>query len=182
MDRLSAILNRGLRNEFAKASEDQAIVTGGQSLLQGLDKDTLKQVNGLGVKLVDLRLSNVHFPADTLKGVYDHMRAERQARAADTRAKAAAGASKARADADAKAGHVLAQAHLKAEKIRGKGDAIAAHVYAAAHAEDPKFFKFYRSLQVYRNALSKGGNVLVFGTETPFFKYLHHGAKGANGG
>lgn len=178
MDRLSAILNRGLRNEFSAASEDEAIVTAGPSLMAGLDKETTQQVAALGVKLVDLRLSNVHFPAEMLDSVYDHMRSERQTRATEMRAKASAAAAAARADANAKAAQVLSQAHLKAEKIRGEGDASAARVYASAYAENPDFFKFYRSLQAYRKALSKGGDVLVLSTQSPFFEYLHHGAAG----
>lgn len=178
MDRLSAILNSALRSEFAASSERAIIVTGGQSLLKGLDKGTLKQISALGVELVDLRVSDVHLPADALKGVYDHMRSERQAAAADTRAKAAAAAAKTRSDADAKAAQVLAKAHLKAQQLRGQGDAKAARAYAAAYAEDPGFFTFYRSLGAYREALSKGGDVLVLSTEGPFFKYLHRGAGG----
>ncbi|HEU0197531.1 MAG TPA: protease modulator HflC [Nevskiaceae bacterium] len=172
MDRLSAILNRGLRNEFAKVSEDQAIVAGGQSMLKGLGPDTLKQVKALGIKLIDLRVSGVHLPAASLDGVYDHMRQERQALATRTRETAAAAAAKTRGDADAEAAHVLAAAHLKAEQIRGTGDAQAARIFAAGYAQNPKFFSFYRSLRAYREAMSKGDDVLVLSTSSPFFKYL----------
>ncbi|HEX7381388.1 MAG TPA: protease modulator HflC [Nevskiaceae bacterium] len=173
MDRLSAILSRGLRSEFAKDTEDQLIAAAGHSVLKGLSPDTLTQVKALGVSLVDLRISSVHLPSQMLDGVYAQMRATREALAADERAKAEAAAATTRADADAKAGRVLAAAHLKAEEIRGAGDASAARVYAQAYRQNPDFFSFYRSLRSYREAVSKGGNVVVLGTDGPFFKYLH---------
>lgn len=173
MDRLSAVLSRGLRAEFGRDTEDQLIATAGHSILKGLNEETLAQVKALGISLVDLRISSVHLPSQMLDGVYAQMRADRETLAAGKRAKAEVAAATTRADADAKAGQVLAAAHLKAEEIRGEGDAQAARVYAQAYRQDPDFFSFYRSLRSYQEAVSKGGNIVVLGTDSPFFKYLH---------
>ena len=51
-------------------------------------------------------------------------------------------------------------------------DAAAGKIYAAAYGKSPEFYGFYRSLQAYRNALGKEGDVMVVAPEGEFFKYL----------
>lgn len=178
MDRLSAIVNRSLHVRLAQATQDQTLALSGRSLDQQLDADTHAQIAALGIRLVDLRISDVHMPAELLDGVYDRMRATRQAKAADTRAQAATQAAQIREAADAKAASVLAKTHLQAEQLRGQGDAEAAREYAEGYAKDPKFFSFYRSLEAYRQAFARGDRVLVLGADSPFFKYLQNPAAG----
>lgn len=178
MDRLSAIINRNLHAWLAQMTQDQVLAMSGRSIVTRLDADTQKQIAALGISVVDLRISDVHMPAELLDGVYERMRAARQARAADTRAQAATQAAQIREAADAKAAQVLAKAHLKAEQLRGQGDAEAAREYAESYAKDPKFFSFYRALEAYRQAFAHGDKVLVLGTDSPFFKYLQAPAAG----
>ncbi len=175
MDRLSAVINRGLHDEFASADEKHAIGTGEGDLLQGLGKDTHKQIAALGINLVDLRVRNIQLPKAELDSVYDRMRAERQDIAAKLRAQGTEAGDKVRSDVDAKASQLLADAQTQAEKIRGEGDAKASQIYATAYAHDPEFFRFYRSLNAYREALSGKNDVLVLRPDSEFFRYFRDG-------
>lgn len=172
MDRLSAVINRGLRDEFATANEKHALGVGKGDLLQGLSKDTDKQIAALGIDLVDLRVRNIQLPKTELDSVYERMRAEREDIAAKLRAQGTEVGNKLRNDADVKAAQLLADAQTKAQKIRGDGDAKASQIYATAYARDPEFFSFYRSLNAYRDALSGKHNVLVLRPDSEFFRYF----------
>lgn len=175
MDRLSAVINRGLHDEFAAADESHAVAAGGSDLLAGLGGDTRKQVAGLGVSLVDLRVRNIELPKDVLSGTYDRMRAERQRIAAKLRAEGSQAADKQRGDADTQAAKLLADAQAQAEKIRGEGDAQASKIYTTAYAQDPEFFRFYRSMRAYREALANPRSVLVLRPDSEFFRYFRNG-------
>ncbi len=55
--------------------------------------------------------------------------------------------------------------------LPGEGDAGAAGVYADAFSEDPEFYDFVRSLEVYRKTLGDG-TTMVLPPDHPFLKYL----------
>ncbi len=48
-----------------------------------------------------------------------------------------------------------------------------ARIYAQAYGKSPEFYAFYRSLQAYRNSLTREGDVWVVSPEGEFFKYLN---------
>jgi len=175
MDRLSAVINRGLRDEFAAADEKHAIGTGESDLLQGLGKGTHQQIAALGIDLIDLRVRNIELPKAELDSVYGRMRAEREAIAAKLRTQGNEAADTLRSDADSKAAQLMANARTKADKIRGDGDAQASQIYSADYSRDPEFFRFYRSLNAYREALSGKNKVLVLRPDSEFFRYFRSG-------
>ena len=57
--------------------------------------------------------------------------------------------------------------------IRGEGDARSAEIYASAYSKDPEFYAFYRSINAYRNAIGKTGDMLVLDPNNEFFRYLN---------
>ncbi|HLC56664.1 MAG TPA: protease modulator HflC [Candidatus Nanoarchaeia archaeon] len=69
---------------------------------------------------------------------------------------------------------ILSEAYRKAERIRGLADGIAARVYAEAYSKDPKFYQFYKTLNLYRTMgdSTRKEVDLVIGTDNDFFKYL----------
>ena len=68
---------------------------------------------------------------------------------------------------------ILADADRQSQIIRGEGDARSAEIYANAYNKDPEFFAFYRSINAYRNAIGKKGDVLVLDPNNEFFRYLN---------
>ena len=49
---------------------------------------------------------------------------------------------------------MLAEARRSAEVLRGEAEAIATGTYAAAYRRDPDFYRFMRTLEVYRSGLA----------------------------
>lgn len=64
---------------------------------------------------------------------------------------------------------ILAEAFRDAEKIKGEGDAKASRIYAQAFSKNPEFYRFYRSLQAYRESFKDKKDVLVVDPSSEFF-------------
>jgi membrane protease subunit HflC len=82
-----------------------------------------------------------------------------------------------RAAAERQRTEILADAERDALRVKGEGDAAATAIYAHAYSRDPEFYAFYRSLQAYKDAIGKDGDLLVLSPDGEFFKYLKDPAK-----
>ena len=169
-DRLSGIINAGLRTQFGTRTIQQAINTDRVAMMQALEAEAKERVKELGIELIDVRIKSINLPREVSDSVYDRMRAERTQEAANLRAKGAEEAEKIRANADRDAQVKLADAYRDAEKLRGEGDAKAAEIYAKAYGADAEFYRFYRSMQAYRDSIGGPNDVLVIEPDGQFFR------------
>lgn len=170
VDRLSGIVNSGLRSQFGSRTIQQAINTDRVAMMQALETEAKERVKELGIELIDVRIKSINLPREVSDSVYDRMRAERTRVASELRAKGAEEAEKIRANADRDAQVTVADAYRDAEKLRGEGDAKAAEIYAKAYGADAEFYRFYRSLSAYRDAIGGPNDVLVIEPEGEFFR------------
>lgn len=171
LDRLEDILNRGLRNEFGNRTIQQAVSGERREIVDALQRNASESVRELGIELVDVRVKRIDLPDTVSESVYERMRAERKRVAADLRARGAEAAEGIRAEADREREVIVANAYREAETLRGEGDAKATEIYAQSFGQDEEFYRFYRSLEVYRNALGEG-DMLVLEPDSDLFKYF----------
>src|SRR5690606_3753643 len=139
LDRLAAIVNRGLRDEFGSRTIQQAVSDERDAIMEELENKIEPNVADLGIEIVDVRLKAINLPQSVSESVYDRMRAERARVASDLRARGAEEAEKIRAEADRTAQVTLANAYKTAEELRGGGDAKASDIYAKAYSQDAEF-------------------------------------------
>lgn len=172
LDRLEDIINRGLRNEFGTRTIKQAVSGQRREIVEALQRSASEKVDDLGMALVDVQVKRIDLPDTVSESVYDRMRAERTRVASDLRARGAEAAEVIRAEADREREVILANAYREAEEKRGGGDAMAAEIYANAFGRDEEFYRFYRSLEVYRNALTNGNDTLVLEPNSELFRYF----------
>ncbi|NGY03829.1 protease modulator HflC [Solimonas terrae] len=175
MDRLASIVNRGLRDEFGSRTIQQAVSDERNDIMSALRQSVGSKVKDLGISIVDIRIKSINLPKTVSDSVYDRMRAERARVAADLRARGAEEGEKIRATADREAQVTLADAYKTAEQLKGEGDAKAADIYAKAYGQDPEFYRFYRTLNVYRDTMGAQGDVMVLQSDSPFFKLFKNG-------
>lgn len=171
-DRLAASVNRSLRDEFANRTIQQALAAERAEFARALEKTAKEIVASLGIDIVDVRVKRIDFPEDVREKVYERMRAERTRVASELRAKGAEEAEKIRANADREAQVIVATAYGEAERTRGDGDAKSAEVFAKAYGQDPEFYRFYRSLQAYRDSMRGKQDVMVIEPDSEFFRYF----------
>jgi len=177
MDRLAAIVNPGLRAQFGSRTIRQVVSGERNEILDAVRKSAGDRVDELGIEIVDVRVKRVDLPKDVSESVYQRMRAERTRVASDLRARGAEEAERIRAEADREAQITLANAYRESEMLRGEGDAKAAEVYAKAYGQDSEFYRFYRSLNIYRDSFGTRDNVLVIEPDGQLFKYFKSDSK-----
>lgn len=172
-DRLSEIIKNAVVTEFGKRTVQEAISAGRAELMRDMLATAKSTAEDLGVELIDFRVKQVEFMDDVRNSVYQQMAAERARIAAERRATGRAAAEEARAQADRERTVILADAYRDGQKVRGEGDARAAEIYANAYNKDPEFYAFYRSIDAYRKAMGKAGDLLVLDPDNDFFRYLN---------
>src|SRR5258706_180316 len=131
----------------------------------------------LGLELLDARVQRIDPTDEVANAIYATMQSAYSAQARQGRAEGAAGGERNPAGAGPKSARSLAAAHRDAQRTRGEGDTQAAAVYARSYGSNPEFAAFYRTLQAYRTALGREGDILVIQPEGEFYKYLHSPAR-----
>jgi len=134
--------------------------------------NVIKRAEPFGIEVIDVRLKRIEFAPEISESVYRRMESERLRVANEMRSIGAAEGEKIRAEADRQREEILAEAYGRAQAIMGEGDAKAAGLYAKAYGEDLGFYSFYKSLEGYRAAFGKAGDLMVVDPSSDFFKYL----------
>jgi len=134
--------------------------------------NVVKRAEPFGIEVIDVRLKRIEFAPEISESVYRRMESERLRVANEMRSIGAAEGEKIRAEADRQREEILAEAYGRAQAIMGEGDAKAAGLYAKAYGEDLGFYSFYKSLEGYRAAFGKPGDLMVVDPSSDFFKYL----------
>jgi membrane protease subunit HflC len=176
-DRLSQVVNAGLRDEFGKRTVRDVIAGERGTIMETMRVRADKEARQIGIQVVDVRLKRVDYSEDISKSVFDRMIAERKRIANQLRSEGSAASEKIRADADKQREVIIAEAFRDAQKVKGEGDAKAAEIYSNAYGKNPEFYAFYRSQEAYKNSFKNKSDVLVLDPSSEFFKYM----RGAGG-
>ncbi len=131
----------------------------------------------LGIELVDARVKRVDPTDEVANAIYGRMQAAYVAQTRQVRAESAAAGDRVRAEAERNRAGILAAANRDAQRLRGEGDAQAAAIYARAFGVNPEFAAFYRTLQAYRSALGREGDILVIEPDGEFYRFLRNPAR-----
>jgi membrane protease subunit HflC len=176
-NRLSNVVNAGLRLEFGKRTVHDVIAGERGIVMDNLRKRADLEARQMGIEVVDVRLKRVDYSEEISKSVFDRMIAERKRIANQLRAEGFAESERIRADADKQSEVIVAEAFKEAEKIKGEGDATASAIYNQAYGKNPEFYAFYRSTEAYKNSFKNKGDVMVLDPNSDFFKYMRNPAK-----
>ena len=125
-----------------------------------------------GIEVIQVGLKRLIYPSVVSNAVYQRMKAERTKEAVKYTAEGEEEATKIKANTDREVKELLAKAYKEAEEIKGEGDKEALKIYAEAYSEDPEFFNFVKSLQVYSKILDQN-TTLILSTDSELFEYLN---------
>ncbi len=170
---LSSRVDNGLRDEFGVRTMHE-VVSGQRDQLMHTLRDRVNEATTreFGVKVLDIRVKGIELPQSVSENVFRRMSTEREKLAQEFRSRGKEAAEGIRADADRQRTVVLAEAFAKAEETRGEGDGKAARIYADAYSGDKEFYKFYRSLEAYKNTFSSKDDLMVLDSDSDFMSYL----------
>ena len=176
--RISQTVNDALRAEFARRTVHD-VVSGERDKIMSTVADKVdKDVKGIGVEVVDVRLKRVDLVPEISSDVYRRMESERKRVANELRATGQAEGEKIKAEADRARQVTVAEAYRDAQRVKGDGDAQAARIYAEAFQRNPEFYSFYRSMEAYRQSLRSKSDVMVLDPSSEFFKYFKSPGRG----
>lgn len=177
-NRMMQIVKASLNEEITKRNVQEVISAERSKVMNDIQYKVTEEAKQIGLEIVDVRLKRVDYVDQINKSVFERMKSERARVANELRSTGAAESEEIRAAADRQRTVILAEAYRDAERIRGDGDAKATRIYAQAFNQSPEFYKFYRSLEAYRESFKSHSNMLVIDPNSEFFKYFKSSATG----
>ena len=169
--RIDDIVYSDLRNILAKHTLNEIVSEKRLEYLQQVTEFSRGKLGKFGIVLIDVRIKRADLPTEIEKAVFSRMRSERERIAAQLRAEGEEQAKQITSSADKDKEILLADARKEAEKVMGQGDAQALETYADAYNQDPKFYRFWRTLESYKVAL-KDGSRIVLSTDSDYLEFL----------
>jgi modulator of FtsH protease HflC len=170
--RIERVMNAAIR-EVLGAVPSGAVLSEDRTVLMNRIRDRARrEAGGLGIEVIDVRLTRTDLPEQNLAATFARMRAEREREAADEIARGNEAAQRVRALADRTVVELVSSARRESEIIRGEADAERNRVYADAFGQDPEFFAFTRSLTSYERALNRQNTAMVLSPDSEFFQFL----------
>ncbi|RJL06989.1 protease modulator HflC [Paracoccus aestuarii] len=170
--RLEPIVRNAIREVLGTVPSTAVLSDDRTSLMNQIRNEARNNSAGLGIEIIDVRLTRTDLPEQNLNATYARMRAERAREAADEVARGNEAAQRVRAAADRTVVELTSEAQRRSEIVRGEADAQRNAIYADAYGRDPEFFAFTRSLTSYQRALRGDNSSLVLQPNSEFFTYL----------
>jgi len=166
---------RSTNREFVVSSaidESAKEITAGRV---ALEKEVLDNAQArtevLGIEILDFQFKRTNYADVDRPKVYERMISERKRIAEEYRSEGAGEAARISGSKDKDLKEITSEAYRQAQEIRGKADAEAADVYARSYNRDPEFYRFLKTMDVYRTTLDKQ-TILMLSTDGEFLKYL----------
>lgn len=196
-NRLGAILEGATQNEIAnhdlielvrstnreyissgkdKDQNNKAIIERGRDALRAAILDLAKErTSDLGIEVLDFQFKRINYVPEVRNKVYERMISERKRIAEEFRSQGAGESARISGQKDRDLKEITSDAYRRAQEIKGRADAEAANIYAKAYNKDPNFYKFMKTMDIFKDALDKE-TTLVLSTDNEFLRYLN-GAK-----
>jgi len=165
---LSQIISSSLRRELGQVMLRALLSPERVGIVANIQKEVAEKTLPLGIEVVEVRIHRADLPYETSQAIYDRMKSEREREAKELRAQGSEWAQQIQAKADSDRTVILSEAQRQSTIARGEADAQANRLLADAFGKDPAFYRLYRSLQTYRQALANSAPTLVLSPDAAF--------------
>ena len=172
---LGQLVSSSLRRELGQVNLPSLLSEDRTKIVARIQAEVQQKAQSLGVEVSEVRFRKADLPLETSQAIYERMKSERQREAKELRAQGAEWAQQIQSKADKEKSAILSEAQRIAKISKGQADAQANQILSDAFGRDPQFYRLYRSLQTYRQALAESGPVLFLSPDTEFLKDLKSG-------
>jgi len=148
-----------------------AIDKGRDVLAAEILKKANNQLNDFGIEVIDIIFKEIKYSDELQESVYNRMIKERNQIAQTFRSTGEGKKAEWLGKLENEKKTILSKAYSESEKIKGEADAQATAIYAASYGKSPEFYSFWKSLDVYQNALPDTEKILS--TDMEYFQYLY---------
>jgi membrane protease subunit HflC len=157
--------------EDAKEKSDLNIAIGRRQIAKNILDEAQPKLEKFGIELVDVKIKRLNYEAEVQRSVFERMIAERKKIAEKYRSEGKGEARKIEGDMEKEMKKITSEAYRTAQEVKGVADAEATLIYANAFGEDPEFYSFIQTLEIYKEAMDKESS-LVLSTDSEFLKYF----------
>ncbi len=151
--------------------EFQPIVFGRDVLAAEVLEAAAGRTGDLGIEILDFRFKRINYVPKVQQEVFFRMISERRRMAEQFRSEGLGESARINGEKERELKLISSEAYRQAQEIKGRADAEAADIYAMAYNRDAEFYRFYKSMQVLKEALDEE-TVLLLGTDGEFLRYL----------
>ena len=154
----------------ARTTSD-VVTKGRRQLSFEMLEEARKMTSEYGIELIDILPRQIKYSDEMTESVYNRMIKERNQVAEAYRSKGEGDKAEWLGKLENDKLTIESEAYEKAEEIKGQADAEAAAIYAEAYDVDPEFYTFWKSLESYKQTISKFD--ATFTTDMDYFDYLY---------
>ena len=154
----------------ARTTSD-VVTKGRRQLSFEMLEEARKMTSEYGIELIDILPRQIKYSDEMTESVYNRMIKERNQVAEAYRSKGEGDKAEWLGKLEKDKLTIESEAYRKAEEIKGQADAEAARIYAEAYDVDPEFYNFWKSLESYKQTISKFDT--TFTTDMDYFDYLY---------
>lgn len=172
---LTQIVSSSLRRELGRVVLSSLLSEQREQIIVNIEREVAERARPLGVDVSEVRIHRADLPFETSQAIYDRMKSERQREAKELRAQGFEWAQEIQAKAERERTIILSEAERQSKIGRGEADAQANKIQADAFGRDPQFYKLYRSLQTYRQALAEAAPTVILSPDAEFLRDLKTG-------
>jgi len=158
-------------DEVKEISPLGEVKTGRAKITKGIMEQAQPKLAKFGIELVDVKIKRLNYVEEVQRSVYARMIAERKQIAEKFRSEGKGEARKIEGDKEREMKRITSEAYKTAQEIKGKADAESTKIYAQAYGQDPDFYSFTNTLDIYKETMDKD-STLVLSTDSEFFKYF----------
>ncbi|WP_341791476.1 protease modulator HflC [Rickettsia endosymbiont of Gonocerus acuteangulatus] len=171
--RLTRNLESSMRKVIGKISLSSLLSQERSNVMLNILNQVDGEAKSFGIDVVDVRILRADLPKENSAAIYRRMQTAREKEATQIRAEGQEESVRICSKADKESKIILAKAYKDAQIIKGDGDEKAAKIYNSAYSADPEFYKFYKSLLVYKNSLKKEDTNFIISPDAEVLKYLN---------
>ncbi|MDE2398265.1 MAG: protease modulator HflC [Burkholderiales bacterium] len=169
---INQVVTSALRRRLGQVALPALLSPDRDRIVQEIQDDVAARVKPWGIHVEDVRLHRADLPRAASQAIYDRMKSERQREAKELRAQGFEWAQKIESNSDRERTIILSDAERQAKIVRGQADAQANDILAEAFDKDPRFYRLYRSLQTYRQALAASNPTLLLSPDAEFMRFF----------
>lgn len=165
-------LNSAVRDEISKILLGD-MLTEKRAQVMSLITELMKaQAAEFGTEVIDVRIGRTDLPETTAQAVYNRMRSDRVAHAAELRANGEKEKLNIQAGADKQRTIIISEAKKTSEILRGEGDGQRTKILNDAYGQDAEFFDFYRSMEALGSSVGDG-TTMVLSPDSDLFQFFN---------
>lgn len=154
--------------------EIEYVDIGREKLSQLIIEPARKELESLGIELIDVQFKRIAYEKSVQQKVYLRMISERETIAGKIRSYGKGEKAKIEGKTQKDLNRIQSESYRTVQSIRGEAEGTAIAIYASAFNQDPDFYNFSRSLEAYEKALPDKTKLLL-SSKSKFWEILQSG-------